>query len=207
VTKHKHSTSTIPRPAGARDGSGGSARPHETHEPGDHTRLIQRRRNRQFFGVGVALIVAAIIGALLVLPIRAWQSQKAELAARERELVALESANARVEADNERLRSPEGVAESARGDLGFRESDELVIGLLPPGPPSAQLPPGWPYSVVSDIFAVRTNLAAEAAVAAVAASSTTVAPTPEPAPPADPTVAASADPTVDPAVPPTTATG
>lgn len=197
----KHSTSTIPRPSGARDGSGGSARPANGGERGDHTRLIQRRRNRQFFGLGVALIVAAVIGALLVLPIRAWQSQKDELAARQRELVALESANARIQAENDRLQSPEGVAESARGDLGFRQADELVLGLLPPGPPSAVLPTGWPYDLVNNIFAVRERIASEQAAAAVGAtSSTTVAPA-EPASVVAPTAAAVA--TEAPAVEPT----
>jgi cell division protein FtsB len=197
----KHSTSTILRPPGARDSSGGSARPTR-HEPGDHTRLIQRRRNRQFFGIGAMFIILAIVGALLVLPLRAWQDQRAELAARRREFASLSTATGRLAAENDRLAQISGIEEAARRDYAFRSKDETVIGMLPPGPASAQFPAGWPYTMVDEILTTRSDLAvaeaqAEAAAAAAAAANTTL-PVVDPAPAADPAVPVVV---VDPAAP------
>jgi cell division protein FtsB len=199
----KHSTSTILRPPGARDSSGGTGRPSK-QEPGDHTRLIQRRRNRQFFGIGAMFIIIAIVGALLVLPLRAWQDQRTELAARQREYAALSTANGRLAAENERLAQIAGIEEAARRDYAFRSKDETVIGMLPPGPVSAQLPAGWPYTMVDEILNTRSDLAvaeAEAAAAAAMAATAPAAVNPEPAPAIDPALAP-ADPATAPAVDP-----
>jgi cell division protein FtsB len=189
----KHSTSTIARPAGARDQSGDLL----VSAPRDDTRLIQRRRNRQLFGIVATICIVAIAGALLVLPLRDWQEQRRDLAVRQRELAALEAVNNQLQTENDRLETPGGIEEAARADYAYRSADETVIGVLPPGK-VAEMPLGWPYSVVGEIFSTRLDIAAADAAAAVAATAppTTAVPVEiEPATPPPSTVAEVTPPT------------
>ena len=117
----------------------------------------------------------AIVAALFVLPLRAWQRQRTDLAAAKRELAAYERAIDELDAENARLVTAEGVREAARQDYGYKGGSEQVVGILPPGPASDIMPPGWPYSLVRDILAVRRDAVA---TAAAAAARTTVASTP-----------------------------
>ena len=173
-----HRTSSIPRPRQARPSTSRSLRRRdEAREVGDDTRLIQRRRNRSLLSIGAAVIVAALAASLLVLPVRAWLNQRTELAEREKELATLEAANARIDAANARLQTPQGIEEAARNDLGYLEIGEQQLTVLP-APPTGELLPGrWPYTIVSEIFAVRAadaaaRAAAEAAALAAAAATT-----------------------------------
>lgn len=171
-----HRTSSIPRPK--RGGVMGRVRAvvpaRATAEMGDETRLIQRRRNRNFMAVVGAVIVVALAAALLILPIRTWLAQRTELAQRREELAALEAANARITAANERLQTAEGIVETARGDLGYVAAGEEHLTVLPAPATGEELPPRWPYTVVSDIFAVRIEAGATAGDGERAGSSTTV---------------------------------
>ena len=186
-----HRTSSIPRPkrGGVMDRVRAAVPSGPRRDIGDDTRLIQRRRNRTLMTVGAAVIVASLAAAVLVLPIRAWLNQRSELTERQQELAALDAANDRIAHANERLQTPQGIEEAARNDLGYLEAGEQQLTVLP-APATGELLPGrWPYTVVSDIFAVRTEAAAAAAqadalaaaqaaaAAAAAAASTTVADT------------------------------
>lgn len=159
-----HRTSTIPRPAGARDPSRPNRRVASTRP--DDTRLIQRRRSRGVLGLGALLITAAIAAALFVLPLRAWLNQRDQLAASRADLALLEAANDRLEQENGQLLTPEGITEAARADLGYQTATELIEGALPPPQVPYVLPNGWPYSFVSQVLEVRTIAAYNAGVAA-----------------------------------------
>ena len=176
-----HRTSSIPRPkrGGVMDRVRSAVPTGPRRDAGDDTRLIQRRRNRSLMTVGAAVIVASLAAAVLVLPVRAWLNQRSELTERQQELAALDAANERIAEANERLQTPQGIEEAARNDLGYLEAGEAQLTVLP-APSTGELLPGrWPYTVVSDIFAVRADAAtAAAAAAAAAAGSTTVAAAP-----------------------------
>lgn len=158
-----HRTSTIPRPAGAREPSGPQRRPRS-----DDTRLIQRRRSRNILGLGAVVITVALAAALFVLPMRAWLNQRTELAESKADLAQLEAANDRLEQENAQLQTVDGITEAARADLGYQQATEEVVGALPPPEVATVLPTGWPYSVVTQILDVRTVAAYNASLAPAA---------------------------------------
>ncbi len=121
---------------------------------GDHTRLVLRRRNRSVLGLGAIVIAGAVLTAVLILPVRAWINQRNELANSTRELAALNAANDKLSAQNDRLRTAEGIKDAARQDLGLIEDGETVIAMLP-APVSELMPAGWPYSMVGQILTAR----------------------------------------------------
>jgi cell division protein FtsB len=106
-------------------------------------------------GLVAVLIVVALAGALLVLPLRAWMNQREDLAERRSELAALQEATARLEADIARLQTPEGIEDAAREELGYVELGERRLAVVDVPKGSVDLPPGWPYSLVQQILAVR----------------------------------------------------
>ncbi len=147
-------------------------------DAGDHTRLVLRRRNRSVLGVGATIIVGAVLTAVLILPVRAWINQRQELADRTRELAALNAANDELSAQNDRLKTSEGIKDAARQDLGLIEDGETVIAMLP-APVSELMPAGWPYSLVGQILTARqaSVIAAPTTTATdAAATSASIAP-------------------------------
>ncbi len=128
------------------------------------------------FGLLGFLIVLAVAAALFVLPMRAWLTQRDELAASKAELTQLEAANNRLAEENAQLQTADGISQTARDDLGYQEATESVAAALPPPEIAAVLPPGWPNSLVGQILAVRTVAALTAASAPTTlAPATTIA--------------------------------
>jgi len=60
----------------------------------------------------------------------------------------------------ERLQTDDGIREAAREEIGFLEAGERRSTILPMPLLPRELPPGWPYNVVTGIFAARTAGAA-----------------------------------------------
>lgn len=141
-----HRTASIPRPATGRRSS--------TPEP---VRLTGHRRSRFALGVLATVIVAAIAAALVVLPARAWMNQRAELADKRTELSTLERANDELAADIDRLSTPEGIEDAARVELGYQMAGETRVATIEIPAAPTDLPKGWPYSMVKQILAVRSQ--------------------------------------------------
>jgi hypothetical protein len=102
-------------------------------------------------------VAGAIGAALFGLPVRTWFDQDDQLRRLDHELSELQSVNAELQNEVDRLQTPAGVAEAAREELGLIEAGErrqTVAGwpLLP-----ADLPNGWPYSAAEQIIAIRSN--------------------------------------------------
>jgi cell division protein FtsB len=150
----------------------------DRHVPGDHTKLILRHRNRVLLGVAASIIGAALIVTLVLTPIRTWFSQTTEVKKGQSELDALNAANAVYEAQNERLRTAEGIKEAARKTLGLVGQKERRSPLLPFPELSASLPAGLPYSLVAGILNVRIS---DAAMSTTTAPATTAPATTAPA--------------------------
>lgn len=152
-------TTSIPRPTSASSRSPSRTRSVRRTDvtrpvPAD-ARLVQPGRPRLVLGVVAVLIVVALAGALFVLPVKAWMNQRADLAERQAELAALQEATAQLEADIARLQTPEGIEDAARDELGYVELGERRIAVVDVPNGSVTLPPGWPYSLVQQIVAVR----------------------------------------------------
>ena len=138
--------------------------------------LVKGRGKRLLFALVAVVIAAALIASLFVLPVKSWFQQRDDLARKRNELAVLSNANAQLAADVNRLQTPDGIKEAARQEVGFVSIGEQRISVLTAPNAPATLPSGWPYDAITQIIAVRSALAAEAAAA------TPVAATPAPTP-------------------------
>ena len=160
-----HKTSAIPRPKDATQASTRAAdRPDNTHSGtlSDFTRpiaiekqLVKGRAKRGVIAVGAMVITAALVAALFVLPVKAWLRQRDDIAVKERELAALDQANAQLSDEVGRLQTPEGIEEAAREEICYVQRGEIRLTMLPAPPAPITMPSGWPYDTVAQIVAVR----------------------------------------------------
>ena len=133
--------------------------------PFDDYRLLMLVCNLLFLPAALAfrgpLSVRLVLGALLacnpILVRSAWFGQNDELAGLEHQLGQLESVNADLQVEVDRLQTDAGIMEAAREELGlikWGERRETVTNL--PALPT-DLPDGWPYGPVKQIIALRTT--------------------------------------------------
>lgn len=135
---------------------------------GDLTRPIAKERQlvkgpgkRVLIGVAASVLVAALLAAFFVLPVKSWFRQRNDLAERRRELVVLTAANAQLAADVSRLQTPDGISEAARDEIGYVGNGENRITVTPAPAALLTLPTGWPFDGVTQIVAARTAAAAQ----------------------------------------------
>jgi cell division protein FtsB len=168
-----HKTSAIPRPA---DPTRGSTRTLERSDDtrssrssrsndsvfSDFTRpiarekqLVKGRGKRTLIAVAAAVITAALVVALFVLPVKAYLRQRTDIARKQRELSALDQANAELTAQVNRLNTPEGVEEAAREEIGYVHRGEIRLTVLPSPAAPVTMPSGWPYDAISAVIAIR----------------------------------------------------
>jgi cell division protein FtsB len=102
-----------------------------------------------------AVIVVAGLLLLLVLPTRAWLTQRSAIAGAERRLAVLQAENAKLSARVAALQTPEAVERVAREQYNLAESGEKVLSVLP-APALTNLPSGWPFALVNEIVAARS---------------------------------------------------
>ena len=113
--------------------------------------------------VAAGVILAVIIGLVLfVFPVRDYFSQRDQIAKANTEFTALEDANEAIQADIQRLETPEGIKETARRDLGYLLPGERRLALLQLPGVTGVLPATWPYDTVGSILAIRAASAGTA---------------------------------------------
>ena len=118
-------------------------------------RITRRRRSTVLLGVVALAIAGAIAAALFVLPVQTYFAQDVSIERRQGQLDQLEAVNAELQAEVDRLRTADGIREAAREEIGFAEPGERRLTLLALPDLPTDLPDGWPYSMVSDIIALR----------------------------------------------------
>jgi cell division protein FtsB len=129
-----------------------TAAPAEPKAPKEHP----HRRRRILVAVWTsALVAAAGLLLLLVLPTRAWLAQRSDIASAQQKLAVIETENARLEARLKALQTPEEIEQVAREQYNLAGSGEQVFSVLP-APQLTNLPSGWPYGLVNEIVAVRS---------------------------------------------------
>ncbi len=143
--------------------------------PKDHP----HRRRRILTAVWTsAVIVAAGLLLLLVLPTRAWLAQRNDIASAEQKLSVIETENVKLQARLKALQTPEEIERVAREQYNLSSDGEQVFSILP-APALTNLPTGWPYTLVNEIVAVKVATTAAATdAAATTAAPTTAAPSP-----------------------------
>jgi cell division protein FtsB len=115
----------------------------------------RRRRILLAVWTTVVIVVAGLL-LLLVLPTRAWLSQRSAIASAERRLAVLQAENAKLSARVAALQTPEEIERVARDQYNLAEPGEKVLSVLP-APALANLPSGWPFSLVNEIVAARST--------------------------------------------------
>jgi len=119
-------------------------------------RIFRRPKFALFGGIFVLLVIGTIAAAVFILPMGTWLDQDEKLVQRQAELDELQRVNGQLAGEVERLGTDDGVREAAREEIGFVEDGDQRSTILPlPGVPR-DLPDGWPYDVVTQIFAART---------------------------------------------------
>lgn len=121
---------------------------------------LVRGRKRRIIGIGAAVITAAFIAALFVLPVQAWLRQQDDLDRKNEQLAALQDANAELANEVAQLQTPEGIEQAAREEIGYVQRGEIRYTVLPPPDAPLQLPSGWPYDTIAQIVAVRAQASA-----------------------------------------------
>ncbi|MEQ1872843.1 MAG: septum formation initiator family protein [Ilumatobacteraceae bacterium] len=122
---------------------------------------LVRGRKRRVLGIGGAVVTAAFIAALFVLPVQAWLRQQDDLDRKEDQLSALQDANAELANEVQVLQTPEGIEQAAREEIGYVQEGEIRYTMLPAPEAPLSLPGGWPYSTIAQIVAVRSEEAAK----------------------------------------------
>ena len=151
-------TTIISKPAGRRASDAGRSRLGDLTRPiAREQRITRDRRPALIFGISALVVAGAIGAALFGLPVRTWFEQNDELRGLDHELDELQSVNAELQSEVDRLQTPAGISEAARTELGLIEAGErrqTVAGwpLLP-----VDMPDGWPYSAAEQILVLRTT--------------------------------------------------
>lgn len=118
--------------------------------------MLRRPRWVLLSAVGVLALGAAVVAALFILPVQTWMDQDDDLTQREAELEALQRVNGQLASEVDRLQTDDGIREAAREEIGFVEDGDRRSTILPLPLLPRELPAGWPYNVVTGIFAART---------------------------------------------------
>lgn len=161
TTSKSRSDSTAARGGSAAPGRG-SRRPGGEGRTRDLTKPIPREKQlvtgnakRAALVVGAVLVFGALAAATFWLPFTTLSRQDDDIARKEQELATLEQANAGLANEVDRLKTPEGIEEAAREEIGYVRRGELQLTVLPlPEAPTA-LPGGWPFDAAAQIVALR----------------------------------------------------
>ncbi|MEY4174054.1 MAG: hypothetical protein RI900_1219 [Actinomycetota bacterium] len=163
-------TSTIPRPAAARAANTQPVQRRDDTLIGELTRpipaekqLVRGRGRRTLVWAIGTVVTLALIASLFVLPFSTWLHQREQISAKERELSALDQANADLVDEVDRLNTPAGVEEAAREEIGFVKRGEIRLTVLPAPEAPITLPSGWPYDALTQVIASRQQPAATTA--------------------------------------------
>jgi len=117
--------------------------------------LVTGNAKRIALAIGAVTVFGALAAATFWLPYGTLTRQDDDIARKEQELAALEQANAGLANEVDRLKTPEGIEEAAREEIGYVRRGELQLTVLPlPEAPTA-LPGGWPFDAAAQIVALR----------------------------------------------------
>jgi Septum formation initiator len=103
---------------------------------------------------GLIALVLLGLGALALLPTRAWLNQRTQIADAQRRLAAMQIENERMAAKVAGLQQPDDIAKEARSQFNLVRPNEASYAMLPaPLPTLASLPAQWPYTVIQQLVA------------------------------------------------------
>lgn len=107
--------------------------------------------------LGAVLVVISFGNSFIWLPAKSWIGQRDEASGRQTELDTLRQASEQIEKEIEWLQTPAGIEAAARSELGFVMEGEKRKVLVGTATAPTDLPPGWPYDLVTQIVSVLEN--------------------------------------------------
>jgi cell division protein FtsB len=170
-----HKTTAIRRPV---DATRSIASDQERTRFSDFTRPISadkrlvRGPNRWVVTLAGVVIGGLLAALLFVFPFRSYLNQQDDLAERQRQLDVVLDANAQLAAEINRLRTPEGIREAARTEIGYVDPGEIRISLQQQPDAPLTLPAGFPYDAVAQVMATRAVVVGDQPAEPVAPSAT-----------------------------------
>ena len=108
--------------------------------------------------MAMPIAIVAILGltvTFLVVPFRTWMAQRDMLETRSGQYAAYEEVNDALQDEVDALRTPEGVRQAVREQLGYLLPNERRVPLLEMPNASVTLPARWPYTLVASIVSLR----------------------------------------------------
>ena len=126
----------------------------------ESSRISRRPSVRWAVRLGAAAVAIAFVLSVVVFPIRDYLVQSSTLSTKRAELSALADATEQLQTEVNELSTAEGTRIAARDQLGYVLPGEQRITLLPPAALPTDLPDAWPYTMVTDILAVRSSVVA-----------------------------------------------
>jgi len=143
-------------------------------------RIVPKFLGRVALLAGFLVVVFSFGNSFLVLPLTSWFGQRTEIDSRQAELDTIKKATDELQTEVDRLKTPDGIQDAAREELGFVVAGEARQQIVGDAAAPIDLPAGWPYDLVTQIISVKVNEAAIKAAeeAAKNAPDTTPAPLP-----------------------------
>lgn len=156
--------------------SASSPKPRKKQRVGDITRSLARpvpadanltraKATRNLLRVGGTVVALATLVSLVVIPITDYLDQQKVLAKKSAEFDALADANEQLQNEVNDLSTPEGIRNAARTQLGYVLPGEQRLSFARTPALPTDLPAQWPYTLVTDIVAVRTQVAVDSGAA------------------------------------------
>ncbi len=108
--------------------------------------------------LGSSVALAALF-SFIIFPLRDYRAQSKALDAKTTEFETLADANEQLQIEVNALSTPEGIRNAARTLLGYVLPGEQRLSLVKMPALPTDLPQTWPYTLVSDIVRVRTQVA------------------------------------------------
>ena len=141
-------------------------------------RIVPKFLGRVALLLGFLVVVFSFGNSFLVLPLTSWFGQRTEIDSRQSELDTIKKATDELQTEVDRLKTPEGIQDAAREELGYVVAGEARQQIVGNASAPIDLPTGWPYDLVTQIISVKVNEAAMKAAeeAAKNAPETTPAP-------------------------------
>lgn len=110
---------------------------------------------RSIFVPVAVLAVLAVLSTFVVSPIRTWIAQQDLVESRSSQYAAYEEVNDALQDEIDALRTPAGVRQAVRDQLGYLLPNERRVPLLEMPGASVDLPARWPYTLVAGIVSLR----------------------------------------------------
>lgn len=106
------------------------------------------RARRRLVGALAFTVLAVGVLFAAISPLTSWWEQRSDTAATQEELQEIRAERERVQAETERLTTPEEIEKQARAELGFQRPGEETYNHLPAQLEPIGLPETWPFTGV-----------------------------------------------------------